>query len=192
MIWRFLYLAVCTAALAGIVHISVVLLVPEFGNRDAYAVISRKTDAFAFKPVDGKGEEALIADVDPFFSYGVCRFQLGETGVQLSGPKYESFWSAAVLDQNGGVIYSLNSRTAIDGRFDLIILDPLLTLKMREVKPQEAETSIIIEADVAAGFVVLRVLRPDSSWDQRTREFLNGVTCKPYVPQLEEEPAADG
>lgn len=191
MKWRYAYYALCAAVLAGIVHISIILLVPRYGTQDAYAVISRNIDAFDFRGIAGTGADAMLSDVDPFFSYGVCRFDLGQVGLQMSGPKIDSFWSATVLDEDGTVIYSLNSRTAIDNKLDLILLDPVQILRLREIQPQEAETAIIVEADVKAGFVVLRVLRPDESWAEKAGGFLRAVSCLPYVPQPGPEAPAE-
>lgn len=189
--WRIFYYALCVLVLAGIVHICIVLLVPTYGTQDAYAVISRKTDPFAFRQIDTKASDTPLSDVDPFFTYGICRFELSQVGLHMTGPKTDSFWSASVLDEDGTIIYSLNSRTAIDNRLDLILLDPVQILKLREAQPDEAERAIIVEANVDAGFVVLRVLSPDESWLAKSAGFLGEVACKPYVPgEAAPEPVA--
>ena len=80
------------------------------------------------------------------------------------------------------MVYSLNSRTAIDNRRDLILLDPAQFLRLREGQPVEAESAIVVEAKIAAGFVVLRVLTPDSSFTGKSNSFLQAVGCKHYLP----------
>jgi uncharacterized membrane protein len=189
--WRIFYYAVCALVLAAIVHICVVLLIPTYGTRDAYAVISRKTDPFAFRQIDTSSRDTPLSDVDPFFTYGICRFELSQVGLHMIGPKTDSFWSASVLDEDGTIIYSLNSRTAIDNRLDLILLDPVQILRLREAQPEEAESAIIVEANINAGFVVLRVLSPDESWATKSANFLREVSCKPYLPgEGQSEPVA--
>ncbi len=196
MRWRVAYYVICALVLAGIVHISIILLIPTYGTQDAYAVISRKIEPFAFRQIPGTGEDALLSDVDPFFAYGVCRFEMDQSGLAMSGPRIDTFWSATVLDEDGTVIYSLNHRTAIEGKLSLILLDSTAILHLREVAPPEAETAIIVEADVKAGFVVLRVLMPDESWKSRAEAFLGDVSCEPYTPSEappeEEEAPASG
>ena len=182
MIWRGIYYAICALVVAGIVHIAIILLVPEFGTRDAYATISGKLEPLDFKPVNNKDSALRLSDIDPFFSYGACRFDLTETSVKMTAPKIETFWSATLVDEDGTVIYSLNSRTAIDNKLDLLVLNPVQILRLREAQPAEAETAIIIEADVKAGFVILRVLRPNDSWNGQARDFLNSVKCEAYDP----------
>lgn len=182
MIWRAIYISACSLALAGIVHIAIVLLVPTVGTRDAYALLSKQTEPFAFRVVDPEKGEGIVTDIDPFFSYGVCRFEMGLTGVSLKGPDKGMLWSATLVDQDGGVVYSLNNRTAIEGRLDLIVLDPLLILRLRESQPPDIENAIVVETPMKAGFVVLRVFRPDATWTAQAAEFMEGVQCRAYEP----------
>jgi uncharacterized membrane protein len=128
------------------------------------------------------GTEGPIADKDPFFAYGVCRFDLSGEGVWITAPKIDTFWSATIVNQDGTVVYSLNNRTAIDTRLDLVMLNPTQILRLREFQPPEIENSIVVETDMKEGFMVLRVLRPDESWQGRARGFLDGVKCIAYAP----------
>jgi uncharacterized membrane protein len=178
VIWRVLFLVLCVAVVAGIVHVAIILLIPAFGANDAFALVSRSVKPFEFRTVSTS--ESLLNETDPFFSYGVCRFNFVDSGMYMSGPKIDSFWSATVLDKDGSVIYSLNSRTAIDNKLDLIVLDPTDILRLRDLQPPEAESAIIVETDVDEGFVVLRVLRPDESWIEKSDTFLKSVSCQPY------------
>jgi uncharacterized membrane protein len=190
---RLAYYAGCTLALAVIAHITIILMIPAQGSRDAFALLSRQTELMSFQVLDEATRNIPLIDVDPFFAYGVCRFDLSRNGVHLNGRKIDSFWSATVVDDNGTVVYSLNSRTAIDTKLDLILLDPVQILRMRELQPVEAETSIIVEAEITQGFVLLRVLRPDASWNRKAQAFLESVSCNAYEPQpaasLTEDPA---
>jgi uncharacterized membrane protein len=182
MISRLLYLALCTLVLAGITHICIILLIPAFGTRDAFAVLSRQTEPLQFVTLDVDAPDTPLSDVDPFFAYGVCRFSLSDSGVILNGEKIDTFWSATIVDGDGTVVYSLNSRTAVDQKLELILLNPIQILRLRELKPPEVEGAIVVESDMAGGFIVLRVLQPDSSWDLKAREFLSSVQCNAYLP----------
>ena len=191
--WRIAYYALCALVLAGIVHISIVLLIPTYGTQDAFAIISRKIEPFSFRQIPGTGPDALLRDIDPFFAYGVCRFERAQGGLLMRGPKIDTFWSATVLDEDGTVIYGLNSRTAIEGRLGLVVLDSVEILRLREAQPTEAESAIVVESDVKAGFVVLRVLKPDESWNERAVSFLKTISCEPYrvSEPAPEEPEPD-
>jgi uncharacterized membrane protein len=181
MTLRIIYVSLCVLVLAGLVHVAIVLLIPVYGTRDAYALLTSQTDVLGFKPIP-YGENGPLAESDPFFAYGVCRFDITEQGVAIRGPKIDSFWSATIVDENGSVVYSLNSRTAIDSRLDLLILNPIQILRLREIQPPEIENSIVVESEMKAGFAVLRILRPDDSWADRAKAFLEGISCSAYAP----------
>ncbi len=199
MILRTLYFTLCTVVIAGLVHIAIVLLIPSYGTRDAYAQLSRDFPMLAFKAMPDDGSQSPIADMDPFFAYGVCRFDITGEGVRIEAPRIDTFWSATIVNEDGTVVYSLNNRTAIETRLDLLLLSPVQILRLREVQPPEIENSIVVESDMKEGFVVLRVLRPDDSWRERAREHIEGVKCTAYTPvaapaaetpEVPEDPAA--
>jgi uncharacterized membrane protein len=166
--------------LAGLVHISIVLLIPQLGTRDAWAFLSGRTDLFAFTRLDPSETGSAIAEVDPFFTYGVCRFDLQEAPLKMAGPITSSFWSASVFDDNGAVIYSLNNRTAIDNKLDLLIVNSLQTLELREAQPVDIEASVVIESNIEKGFVIIRVLEPDESWITDSDAFFSKIFCERY------------
>lgn len=182
MSWRIVYLGVLSLVLAGLVHVAIVLLIPQYGTRDAWAFLSSRTDMFTFTRLDNKETGSALSEVDPFFTYGVCRFDLDEAGMQMVGPETPSFWTASVFDEDGAVVYSLNNRTAINNTLDLLILNPLQTLELRESESEDIESSVVIEAGIGKGFVMLRVLQPDESWQSNSDDFLATVECGRFVP----------
>lgn len=182
MIGRALYIGAAGLVLAGIVHIAIVLLIPSYGTRDAWAFLSGRTDLFAFSRLEPEETGSAISEVDPFFTYGVCRFDLEQAALKLQGPLTPTFWSASVFDEDGTVIYSLNNRTAIDNRLDILIVNPLQTLELRESQPIEIDRSVVIEANVQLGFVIVRALQPDASWEPDTGSFLSEIRCSRFFP----------
>lgn len=180
MKWRVFYLLTLGLILAGLVHISIVLLIPKLGTRDAWAFLSNRTDLFAFTRLKPEESGSAITEVDPFFTYGVCRFELSEAPLKMEGPLTTTFWSASVFDENGSVIYSLNNRTAIDNKLDLLIVNPLQTLELQEAQPVDVESSVVIEAGIEKGFVIIRVLEPDNSWVTDSDAFFSQIKCARY------------
>lgn len=180
MKWRVFYLLSLGLILAGLVHISIVLLIPKLGTRDAWAFLSNRTDLFAFTRLKPEESGSAITEVDPFFTYGVCRFELSEAPLKMEGPLTTTFWSASVFDENGSVIYSLNNRTAIDNKLDLLIVNPLQTLELQEAQPEDVESSVVIEAGIERGFVIIRVLEPDNSWVTDSDAFFSEIKCARY------------
>ncbi len=179
MSWRPVYLLVCGLILAGIVHIAIIFLIPFLGSRDAAQQISEYSRIGQFQLIQD-GQQVGISDRDPFFHLAVCRYDLEQNALIVSGMKSSTFWSASVFDERGRVVYSLNDRTAIKNQLQLIVLNPIQMADLREHQPEDVETSIIVETLSNRGFVLLRVLNRDSSWRARTREFLSAATCGPY------------
>jgi uncharacterized membrane protein len=182
MNFRYLYLLVCGIIFAGIVHISIILLIPDFGSRDAWNIISGKSEMWVFKNFSKDENIAgALEDTDPFFKLGACTFDLSEAGLRFNGEKSASFWSVSVFDQGGTVMYSFNNRTAIEDRLDLVVLSPVQMIGLREAPPEEIERAIVVEVDIEKGFVLLRQFQNDESDKDAVDKFLDSVTCQQFA-----------
>ncbi|MEM8650544.1 MAG: hypothetical protein AAGF54_08450 [Pseudomonadota bacterium] len=179
MVSRFIYLGICGLFLAGIIHICIVLLIPSFGSRDAARQISQNTEPYKFKRINATSGIS-IANSDPFFKYSVCPFNLTEAALQVNGENMPDFWSVAVFDEGGQVIYSLNDRTAINKALRVIVVNSIQMADLRQVQADELETSVVVEAPVQTGFVLLRALVRDPSLEERGEEFLQKASCSPF------------
>lgn len=181
---RIFYLTICGLVLAGIVHISIILLIPDYGSRDAWNIISSRSDMWVFHKLSAKEPSKIgLEDTDPYLKMGACTFDLGESGLHITGGKSKTFWSVSVFAQDGTVMYSLNNRSAIDHRLDLVVLNPVQMIGLREALPEEIERSVVVEADIGKGFVVLRQFQDDLSDAQKTEEFLGSAHCKRFENQ---------
>ena len=178
MSMRYLYMLVCGLILAGIVHISVILLIPNYGSRDAWNIISQKNDMWKFSNLSGGADgTSALEDTDPYIRMGACTFDLDEAGLRLIGKETTGFWSVSVFDQGGSVIYSLNNNTAINNKLNLIVLNPIQMITLRESPAEEIENAVIIEADIGKGFVVLRKFQRDVSEKDAVDDFLSNAKC---------------
>ena len=178
---RYLFLLICGILLAGIVHISIILLIPNFGSRDAWNIISDHSAMWKFRKFsDNEVAKQTLEETDPYFKMGACTFDLDEAGLRISGSKSVNFWSVSVFDQSGSVIYSLNNRTAIDNQLDLIVLNPLQMVELRQDPPKNIQRSVVVEAEIANGFVVLRNFQNDVSDKDSVDKFLDLADCGKY------------
>lgn len=179
---RYLYILVSGIILAGIIHISIILLIPNYGSRDAWNIISANGEMWEFHTTSKDGRLAgTLEDTDPYFKMGTCAFNLEEAGLRLTGGKSTSFWSLSVFDQGGAVIYSLNNQTAFDNQLDLVVLSPFQMIALRENPPEIIERSIVIEADIENGFVVLRQFQGDKLNKLDVDEFLGTARCEKFM-----------
>ena len=179
-----------TLALAGfialIVHIVIVLLVPRFAPVDAWAKLSAITRPWAFNTVAVPAgapdrKPAALAGLDPRFGTVACRFDLRDGPASIVAEGEVPFWSLAVFDRRGQNIYSLNDRTAIEDRLDLVVMNATQRARLRENPIEGIDRSVLVRATIDEGFVLVRALAPDETWVPAVQDFLGSATCERLV-----------
>lgn len=168
---------------AGIVHIAVLLLIPEFSERDAWSRLAMKSDFYVMTPLTAeKGGPPVVKSVDPLFAAAACRFDLGDGMAQVRASGHVPFWSVSVYDRNGHNLYSFNDRSAGKGVLDVVVLTPTQMIAVRKDLPEDLAGSVFVEADTDQGIVVIRALTPDESWRPRVARFLEQASCAFQAP----------
>ncbi|MCX5479197.1 DUF1254 domain-containing protein [Kaistia geumhonensis] len=163
--------------LGGIIHIAVVLLVPHFATRDAYGALARLGPDDVFHAVPAEGGDTPIAGLDPRMAYVACRFSLADRPLHIFAPMTEDFWSAAVFDDRGNNLYSLNDRTAGRRDLDLVVATPLQVLRLRENPQPALDNAIVVELPMTAGFVMLRAFVGDPTLEPPVSKALAEADC---------------
>jgi len=175
---RLLYAVVLGLFGAGIVHIVVLLLVPDFSERDAWSQLATRSDLYHMARLDAEaGGPPVVKSVDPLFFAAACRFDLEDGMVRVAAPGQVPFWSVSVYDRNGHNVYSFNDHSATGGRLDAVVLTPAQMIEVRKELPEDFAGSIFVEAPIREGIVVIRSFVPDESWKPTVRRFLAGATC---------------
>jgi uncharacterized membrane protein len=167
---------------AAIVHIAVVLLVPHYSDRNAWSRISAYGGDWQFHTMTGgtrSGTTPLA--FDPLFQAAACRFDLTDFPAHITGVGTLPYWSISVYNRQGENIYSINDRTAIADQLDLVVATPLQMIELNKSKPLSAKNSVLIEADMDEGFVVIRSFVPDASWSGQVAAFLKNANCSPLL-----------
>ena len=155
---------------AGIVHITILLLLPLFSERDAWSKLATAGRPYVMTAADGSdGNAPTVEAPDPFFRASACRFDLQDGPVRLKANGGVPFWSASIYDRGGQNVYNFNDRTATDGALDFVIVTPTQMIDMRKDLPAELESSVFVEADIDEGIVVVRAFMPDDSWGRPLR-----------------------
>ena len=84
--------------------------------------------------------------LDPELSYAVCQIDLRSgPGRVVTGILPQAFWSVAVYDRRGTVIYSTTNRDGIGQTLDLGIFNPAQTRLLAEQQLDVAEGLLIVE-----------------------------------------------
>lgn len=164
---------------AGIAHIVILLLVPNFSERDAWSRLAMAAGSNKIVRLDKEIDGApLVKSLDPSFYDAACRFDLTEGVVRIDNAGKVPYWSASVYDRSGQNIYSFNDRTPPDGNLDFVVLTPAQMIDLRKDLPTEFEKSIFVETPIDEGIVVVRVFVPDDSWKPKVARFLDGINCE--------------
>jgi uncharacterized membrane protein len=164
---------------AGIVHIVVLLLVPEFSERDAWSRLAMASDLYKMTRLDAEaGGAPVVKSVDPLFYATACRFDLSDGMVRVKAPGNAPFWSVSVYDRNGHNIYSFNDHTATGGVLDAVVLTPAQMIDVRRDLPEDLQGAIFVEASIDEGIFVIRGFVPDDSWKPIVSRFLGQSSCE--------------
>jgi uncharacterized membrane protein len=175
---RLFYAALISVVGVGLVHIAVLLLLPQFSNRDAWSSLAEAADFYKAVRIDSDaGVTPLVRSGDPFFYAAACRFDLDDGAVHVRAPGKIPFWSVSIYNRGGQNIYSFNDRATDSGSLDFVVLTSEQMIEMRKQLPEELKQSIFIEAAVGEGIVVVRSFVPDPSWQPTASIFLGRIAC---------------
>ncbi len=164
--------------LGGMIHIVVVLLVPYYADRDAWAQVERfgREDRFHVLPLAQPGAEPLKS-LDPWMLQAVCRFSLAEGPVRMTAALPDDFWSIAIFDRRGRNMFSLNDRSAERTRLDLAVITPVQMAQLRQNPPESMETAIVVELPIEEGFAMLRLFVADETKLPDAAEAAQSADC---------------
>jgi len=175
---RLLYALLVGIVGAGIVHIAVLLLLPQFAERDAWSSLAEAADIYKAVRIDGAdGSPPIVQAVDPLFHAAACRFDLDEGPVRLSAPGAVPFWSVSIYNRAGQNVYSFNDRATERGALDFVVLTREQMIEVRKAMPEDFQKSIFVQVPTGEGIVVIRSFVPDPTWEKATSEFLARIAC---------------
>lgn len=179
---RTIYILSLALVLAGIVHILIILLIPNYAEKDAWARLAQVAQPWEFKLVSTPGnEKTILPSVDPAFGMAACRYDLAQAPLRVIAEGQLPFWSVAIFDRQGRNIYSLNDRTAIERKLSLLVVNPVQMAQFRKNPPPEAQTAVLVETAAEQGFVIVRALQQNPGWSGEVSKFLSTARCEQYA-----------
>lgn len=168
---------------AGIVHIAVLLLIPQMSERDTWSRLAAAADLYTITPLEAeRGGTPVVKSVDPLFRAVACRFDLDNGMAQIKAPGKVPFWSVSIYDRKGHNVYSFNDRSAEKGVLDTVVLTPAQMIAVRKDLPVDLVGSVFVETDAKQGIAVIRAFVPDDSWKPGVERFLAQASCAPQTP----------
>ncbi|MBX3581282.1 MAG: DUF1254 domain-containing protein [Rhizobiaceae bacterium] len=163
---------------AGIVHIVVLLLLPQFSERDAWGSLAETADLYKAVRVDeGNGVAPLVRLEDPLFSASACRFDLDDGPVHIKATGNVPFWSVSIFNRSGQNVYSFNDRATERGALDFVVLTPSQMIEVRKAMPESYQRSIFVQVQIGEGIMMVRSFVPDPTWKEAASEFLEKMGC---------------
>jgi len=166
--------------LAGAIHVSTILLVPTLARSDGWSRLAASAGADEFAEIRVTGAQAAnLVGLDPLFVNGACRLRLGDTPAGIAVEARDRFWSLALYDPQGIIIFSLNDRTAIEGRLDMLVVNAVQNTALKQAPPAGIEQTIVVEALSDELIALLRLFAPTSEAQEEARSILAAAECLP-------------
>ena len=167
-------------SLAVIVHILVVLTIPQNATHSAYSNAARfgPDHMFNLLPDVVSGAEPLPG-LDPAMEHALCRYQLDDGPVLFTASIPVPFWSMGLFNTRGDTVYSLNNRTAGSETLSMLVLTTEQLSILRENPPENLDDLIVIETEDTEGFALLRAFVPHPSEAKQVGRALQAASCAP-------------
>lgn len=175
---------VATLFLAGGVHICAILLVPILAGSDGWALLEAFAgeEEFSEIPADDSGSDLL--DLDPLFHNGACRLRLDDAPAAITTEAHDRLWSLALYDPQGMIVFSLNDRTAVDGRLDMLVVSEAQNAALRRAPPAISDQRVVVESPSTDLIALLRLFAPTERARAEARRVMGESEC--YAEPLPE------
>ena len=165
---------------AALLHIVIILALPQFTGKDAYSRVLGLYEMDSFFPLGNEPGPTGLANEDPFLRVAVCGFSVNGGPVRFLAKGAVPFWSLSIYDANSNEIFSMNDQTAVNGNLDLVMATPIQLVDLRKTPPESLAQSIMVEMPDEEGYAVLRALAPTDSFEEPVRNFLAESSCEPF------------
>lgn len=164
---------------AALLHIIIILSLPNFTGKDAFTKVKAIGPSHSFHSLGEVAKDDGLANIDPFIKTAVCHFDITRQPLRLLARGGPSFWSLAVYDKDSNEVFSMNDRTSVGGNLDVVVATPVQLAQIRKAPGAALTQSIIVEHKDTTGYVVLRTMAPQPSFEAEAASFLEEAVCAP-------------
>ncbi|HEY4203273.1 MAG TPA: hypothetical protein VGM83_22185 [Devosiaceae bacterium] len=164
--------------LGGIIHLVVILALPNFATNDVWSRVMAMDalDNPIVLPAVTAGAPNPLR-LDPEMAYAVCRIDISKAPGTLSGQLPAGFWSLAIYNRAGNVVYSTTNRDGIGQTLDLGIFNAAQTRLLAEQRLDVAEGLLIVESPDDDIFILVRFAPPHPAMRARFAAALANLDC---------------
>jgi uncharacterized membrane protein len=164
--------------LGGIIHITVILLLPALSGGSIFAQITAmgalNRPIVLAAPQPGEPNPLRL---DPELVTALCQIDLRHGPGVVAGTLPQAFWSVVIYDRAGTAIYSTTNRDGIGQIVDVGLFNPAQTRLLAEQKIDVAEGLLIVASSGDDVYAVVRLEPPHPAMRARYAEQLRGLTC---------------
>lgn len=168
---------------AGLTHLSAVLLLPNVATRDAYDLLASqdfRRNAMTLLAPSRPGDK-LIPFRDPAAVQGLCFFDLAKAPVRVKTKTEEGrLLTLSFRSRDGRIFYSMTDRAALHGAIDIRLVTPA---QLEEVTAGDDEDAglpeeLRLKSPTTSGLMVATALiaRPSERADAEAR--IKAIECK--------------
>jgi uncharacterized membrane protein len=175
---RWLLWAFAGLVLGGVIHIAVILGLPSLTSTvawDQVATLGAAPGPVVLPAIKPGAPNPLR--LDPELTYAVCQLDLRKGPATVAGTLPQSFWSVAVYNRTGAVIYSTTNRDGLGTSLDVGLFDAAQTRLLAEQKLDVADGLLIVEASDDDVLVVVRLAPPQPVMRPRYEKALAALKC---------------
>lgn len=173
---------VAVLLVAGIVHISSVLLLPQVAARNSFVRLSSLTSSGGFRilPTPVPGDDALPF-TDPGAILAICQFDLGGNPWRIRvGIDTEALTSLSFHSRRGDVFHTLTDRAALRGRLDVMLgtaaqIDAAEATDTDNAPVQEVR----LVSPSQTGLVVIRAMASSEAGVDGLKRRIEAAECRP-------------
>lgn len=167
---------------AVIIHILIIMGVPHLAEDTAWVRVNElgPVDSFHALPEKPAPPSGLV-ETNPFLRSAICVFDATDGPIHISDGDAPPFWSLAVFDPHSNEVFSMNDRSAVERRVDLTLATETQMIALQHAKPDSLGKSIFVQLPQASGYVVLRTIAEDATWDRIASRFLSAARCEPVA-----------
>jgi uncharacterized membrane protein len=174
------YYAVVIAVLGALVHLVVILLIPQVATRDAYAALTE---------LGAPGQTTLLPRAspgtrrfpyfDPAVAAAMCRYDLGAGPVRVRAPLGRAaFNSISLHSRRGAVFYALTDRAASASAIEAVIVTAAQLRALQASEDEENPSSELrIVSPTVDGYVVRRVFSETPSLYAEAEAEAQTLSC---------------
>jgi len=176
---RALIWTLAAVLLAGIVHLSTVLAMPQAAKQDAYSRLVPLAPVNTMTPLPApSADNSVMPFMDPAFAAAVCRYDLTGGPLKLIAPVSQAYTSVTFYTRKSVAYYAINDRAAGRRTIELDLMTPEQHAQVPEEEDVTAADRLIIESPSAIGLIVLRALAQEPGLMPAARGALAAATCR--------------